>query len=449
MSRLGRTRRRSRREVTTRAIVLTGLTGFVALAYAVIVLGGGALFSDPTSAHGTLSILATAVVALSFDPVQTRLDTVVSQTVYGGHLSPYDALRQFSGTLTGSEPAEALPTRMAQVLAEGTGAEWAQVWIVLDEQPLLAATWPAVAEQPEQATRTASDPREGDAAGRRWLPVSHSGELLGVLVVQEHQHIPLTSVEERLFTGLASQAGLVLRGARLHTELELRLAELSTRAHELRSSRQRLVDLQDNERRLLERDIHDGAQQHLVALAVNLRLAQTLAARSSPRAVTVLAGQQQAATDAIATLVHLSQGIYPPLLGEAGLAAALHAATATSAIPVHITASGMRRYAADIEAAAYFCCLEALQNATKHSSATQIQLTLIGDHGDLQLSIHDNGTGFEPNQSPTGNGLANMRDRIESVGGTLTLQPMPGEGTRVQAWIPVAAIVPQHSNRNA
>ena len=101
----------------------------------------------------------------------------------------------------------------------------------------------------------------------------HGGELLGVLVVQERAHVPLTSVEERLFAGLAGQAGLVLRGARLRAELELRGAELSARADELRASRERLVDAQDDERRLLERDIHDGAQQHLVALAVNLRLA--------------------------------------------------------------------------------------------------------------------------------------------------------------------------------
>jgi signal transduction histidine kinase len=448
MSWLERGRQRSRREVITRGVVLVAVVGFVVIAYAVIVLGGGALFSDPTSAHGTLSILATAVVALCFDPVQTRLDALVSRSVYGGQLSPYEALRRFSGTLTGSEPAEALPARMAQVLAEGTGAEWSQVWIVVGEQPLLAATWPAGAQQAEEAADAMSDPREGEAVGRRWLPVSHGGELLGVLVVQEHKHVPLTSVEERLFAGLASQAGLVLQGARLHTELELRLAELSTRADELRSSRQRLVDMQDNERRLLERDIHDGAQQHLVALAVNLRLAQTLAARSSPRAVAVLAGQKRAAADAIATLVHLSQGIYPPLLGEAGLAAALHAAVGTSVIPVQITASGMRRYAADIEAAAYFCCLEALQNAAKHSGATLIRLSLIGDHGDLQFSIEDDGTGFEPSRSPAGNGLANMRDRIESVGGTLTMESVPGSRTRVQVWIPVAAIVPRRPDRD-
>jgi signal transduction histidine kinase len=429
--------------VITRGLVLVGLTGFVVIVYVLVVLGGGELFADPTSAHATLSILATAVLALSFDTVQNRLEILVSRTVYGGQLSPYEALRQFSGTLTGSEAAEELPARMAQVLAEGTGAQWAQVWIVVAEQPLLAATWPPTAEEVGTGR---SDPRDSDAAGRRWLPVRHDRELLGVLVVQEHSHIPLTSVEEGLFAGLASQAGLVLRGARLHTELELRLAELSTRADELRLSRQRLVDVQDDERRLLERDIHDGAQQHMVALAVNLRLAQTLAVRNPQRAVAMLEGQQRAVADAIATLTHLSQGIYPPMLGAEGLVAALQAAVNSSAIPVHTTFRGVRRYSADIEAAAYFCCLEALQNAMKHSGASLIRLTLIGDHGDVQLGIEDNGTGFAPGQSPAGNGLANMRDRIESVGGTFTMESTLGTGTRVEVWIPVAAIVPHPSD---
>ena len=251
--------------------------------------------------------------------------------------------------------------------------------------------------------------------------------------------MPLTSVEQRLFAGLADQAGLVLRSARLRAELEHRLAELTVRAEELRSSRQRLVEVQDDQRRLLERDIHDGAQQHLVALAVNLRLAQTLSSRAPERAAQLLAGQEEAAREAIATLVQLSRGIYPPLLAEEGLPAALRSAAAASVVPVEVHSRDVGRYPPNIEAAAYFCCLEALQNAVKHAGATTVRVELRGGDGSLSLTVDDDGAGFDPGTTPVGTGLASMRDRIESVLGTLTIERSPGGGSRVRAVLPTAA----------
>ncbi len=335
---------------------------------------------------------------------------------------------------------------MARVLTDGTGAAWSQVWIVVGNRPTLAATWPPSAARETPADDL--DPRDARMPGRRALPVRHVGELLGVLVVQEREHLALTSVEERLFAGLADQAGLGLRGARLRAELELRAAELSARADELRASRQRLVDAQDDERRRLERDIHDGAQQHLVALAVNLRLAHTLSDRSPERAGGLLAAQEQAATEAIDTLVQLSRGIYPSTLGEAGLAAAVRGAVDNLVIPVEVTASHVDRYPANVEAAAYFCLLEALQNAAKHSGATAIRVTLRGEPGSLTVAVEDDGSGFDPGTTPVGAGLANMRDRVESVGGTLTTDTTPAAGTRIRARLPVSpASLPSRDRR--
>src|SRR5580765_7334934 len=433
MTWLRRLRRRSRREWLAAALVLGGLTAFVVLVYVVVVLGGGLLIGHTASPPVGLSVLATAVVALAFDRVQTRLEEVATRTVHGGQPSPYDVLRRFSGTVTGSYAAEELPSRMARVLADGTGAVWSQVWLVVAERPRLAATWPPEATH----EATSSDPVEAEVAGRRSLPVRHGGELLGILVVQERDNVPLTSVEQGLFAGLARQAGLVLRGARLRAELALRLAELSTRADELRSSRQRLVDAQDAERRLLERDIHDGAQQHLVALAVNLRLAETLVQRSPERADLLLAAQERAATDAIDTLATLSRGIYPMVLGDEGLVAALGVAVATSAVPVEVVAHEVGRYATTIEAAAYFTCLEAVQNATKHADATTIRVELRGEPGSVTLLVEDDGAGFDTRTTPIGTGMANMRDRVESVHGTLALRSTPG-GTRVTVRLPTA-----------
>jgi len=429
MDLLARLRRRSKREWLATAFVGGGLAGFVILVYVVVVVVGGAVLTGGTSEPTIgFSVLATAVVALAFDPVQSRLEELASKVVHGGRASPYDVLRSFAGTATGGHAAEELPPRMARVLAEGTGAEWAQVWLVVDDRPALAATWPPAAPVPATL--------EEDRPGRRSLTVGLEEEELGVLVLQERPEEPLTSIEERLFAGLAAQSRLVLRGARLRAELTSRAAELSSRVDELRASRQRLVDAQDSGRRRLERDIHDGAQQHLVALAVNLRLAASLARTAPERAVELLADQTDAARDAVDTLVRLSRGIYPPLLADRGLPAALRDAVRTSPVPVEITAGGVGRFPPGVEAAAYFCCLEALQNAVKHAEATAVELSLADASGNLTFVITDNGAGFDSATTPAGTGLANMRDRLESVNGTLSVDSVLGGGTTVTAEVP-------------
>ena len=268
------------------------------------------------------------------------------------------------------------------------------------------------------------------------MPVLHGGQNLGALVVRERPGVPFTPVEERLFAGLADQAALVLRGARLRAELEQRLAVLATRAEELRVSRERLVDAHDAERRRLERDIHDGAQQHLVALAVNLRLAGTLAARSSERADALLAEQEQAAADAVETLVRLARGIYPAELEVAGVAEALRAAVAASEAGVEVLARDVGRYPSPIEATAYFCSLEAVQNAAKHAHASSTRIELVGTATALELVVVDDGRGFDPGTGRVGTGLTNMRERVESVGGELTVTSTPGHGTRIRAVLP-------------
>lgn len=401
---------------------------FVVLVYVVIVLGGGALIGHTSSPHTGLSVLATSVVALSLGRVQSQLEVVMSRLVHRGSPSPYEVLSRFSPTVTGGLGTDDLPARMAEVLAAGTGAKAAQVWLMVDGRLRLAATWP-----PADGSGEA-----GDLPGLRQLPVRQAGELLGVLVVQERENVPLTAVEERLFAGLANQAGLVLRGARLRAELVHRLAELSRLAAELRSSRQRLVDAQDAERKRLERDIHDGAQQHLVALAVNLRLAHTLAGRSPQRADRLLVEQCQAATATIDTITSLARGIYPTLLVDEGLAAALRTAVSWSPLPAELVAADIGRYPAGVEAAAYFCALEALQNSAKHSSAKAIRLDLRGGPTVLEVSVQDDGAGFDLGAAQAGTGLANMRDRVESAGGTLTIETTPSRGTLVAVRLPGA-----------
>jgi signal transduction histidine kinase len=424
--------RRTRRELLAAALVGTGLTAFVLVVYAVVVLGGGVLVGHTATPGLALSVLATAVVAVAFDPVQTRLERWTSRVVLGGRASPYDMVRRFTTTLAGEHPDSELPERMARVLADGTGAGCAQVWVDMVDRGVLAATWP-----PSHV------PEPGSVARR--MPVRHGDENLGALVVVQPPGTSLTPVEERLFTDLADQAALVLRGARLRAELQARLQLLSARAEELRVSRERLVDAHDAERRRLERDIHDGAQQHLVALAVNLRLAGTLAARAPERADELLAEQERAADDAITTLVRLARGIYPPRLEAAGVAEAVRAALGAAHPGVQLRTTGVGRYAPSTEATAYFCCLEALQNAAKHARATTTTVELVGTADALEVTVADDGRGFDPGSVATSAGLTNLRERVESVGGRLTVSSAPGLGTRVHVVLP--ALVPAGARR--
>ncbi|MEV7397318.1 sensor histidine kinase [Aeromicrobium sp. NPDC092404] len=420
------TQRRLNPDRVGTALVVAGLLVFVGVVYVVTVLGGGALIGRTSSPDTRLSILATLVVALGLGPVQSVLQRLAHRVVAGERELPYDVLSRFSASVTQSHD-EQVPLTMARVLAEGTGAVWAQVWLLVGDAPVLAATWPeGAAEGPYTANA------EGTPEGQRTLLVRLAGETLGALRIQERPFQPLTPVERRLFDGLAGQAGHVLQGARLRAELAARLEELSVRSEELRSSRGRVVEAQDAERRRLERDIHDGAQQHLVALAVNLRLAQTLSESSPEAAARVLAEQVEATDVAIETLVDLSRGIYPGALSERGIGPALTSATSSAPTPVEVRDATSSRLDAEVELAVYFCCLEAIQNALKHAGASHIDVALRDDDGGLTATVSDNGAGFDVDGTPGGSGLVNMRDRLDAVGGTLAIQSSP-TGTVVTA----------------
>ena len=413
--------------------VLGGLFVAVTAVYLVIVLGGGLLVGHTDSPQLGLSVLATAVVALGLEPARSRLETGAKRWLHGGRPAPYDVLSQFSESLTGADADEQtdLPLRMARLLAEGTGSTWAQVWLVVADAPELAGAWPPELGSRDQALDVAGP-------GVRSLDVALSDEKLGVLRLQEHSDTALSPVEERLFAGLAAQAGLVLRGAQLRAELAHRAEDLAVLADDLQSSRQRVVDAHDSERRRLERDIHDGAQQHLVALVVNLSLAQTLAERAPDRAQVVLAEQRVAVGNAITTLVDLSRGIYPKVLVEHGVAAAVQDVVSTSAIPVTVLDRGVGRHPEELEAALYFCCVEAVQNAVKHAAASRVEVDLARTPDRLALVVSDDGTGFDVETVLSAGGLGTMRDRVDAVGGELMVRRNQTGGTDVAVSVPLS-----------
>lgn len=230
------------------------------------------------------------------------------------------------------------------------------------------------------------------------------------------------------FDVVDSQAELVLRNIRLTDELKATIDDL-------RASRRRLVQAQDCERQRLERDLHDGAQQQLVALESQLSLLQHAADPDEVKGITgQLRSGLQAALDNLRALAH---GIYPPLLAGQGLAAALRAQATRTPVPVSIKAEGIGRYPRDAEAAVYFCTLEALQNVTKYAHASRVTITLYCPNDNLIFTISDDGIGFDTTTATHGTGLQGMADRLVALGGTLQVHSEPGSGTTVTGSLPV------------
>jgi signal transduction histidine kinase len=207
---------------------------------------------------------------------------------------------------------------------------------------------------------------------------------------------------------------------------------------ELRASRQRLVAAQDEERRKIERNLHDGAQQQLIALGIKVNLAKGLASKDADKATRILEGVQSDLQDSIDTLRDLARGIYPPLLADQGLASALEAQARKATVLTTVEANGIARYSQEVEAAAYFCCLEAMQNISKYANATRATILLSASDQELTFTVTDDGDGFDTSLTNYGTGMQGMADRLDAIGGRFDVQSSPGAGTTVTGMLPAA-----------
>ena len=422
--------------VISKTIVYGALAALITVVYVAVVVGVGSLIHTDLA----LSVAATAIVALAFQPARDRLQRWANRLVHGARATPYEVLARFSERIADTYATEDVLPRTARVIAEGTGAERAEVWLRVGDRVRRSAAWPADADDVEDRWLDLVDGRLPAFPGvARSVPVTYRDELLGSVTVTKRRGDPLSPTEAALLDDLAHQAGLVLSNVRLTAELEERLERITDRAAALRASRQRIVVAQDTERRRLERDIHDGAQQHLVALAVKLRLARVLLEKDPERARSMLAELRGQVDEALDTLHALARGIYPPLLEEQGIAAAIAAQYVRTDLPVRLHTEGVGRYTIDVEAAVYFCILEALQNAAKHAHASAIDVRLTGTDGSLSFEVVDDGVGFEIDGESPGTGLAGMRDRLAVLGGDAETRSAPGRGTRVTGRVPVGA----------
>jgi signal transduction histidine kinase len=413
--------------IINKTLVYGGLAAIISAAYILIVVNIGALIGG--SQRLWLSLVTTAVIALAFQPLRQRAQRLANRLVYGWRATPYEALSQFSEHLSETYSHEDILDRMARILAQGTGAERAEVWVRAGQRLMLASSSPPLAEPLTPLTMqngTLPEMRRDTV-----VPISHAGELLGALAVNKKRGESLNTVEQKLIGDLAGQAGLVLKNVGLNRELLARLDDL-------RASRQRLVTAQDEERRRIERNLHDGAQQHLIALKMKVGLAEGVAEPGS-KARPILAQLKHDADEAIDNLRELARGIYPPLLASDGLGAALRAHAGRLTVPVELELDGVPRQPREVESAIYFCCLEALQNVAKYAEASRVKLRVWTSDATMAFRVEDDGKGFEPATVVRSSGLQNMRDRLEALGGSLELRSAPAVGTTVEGLVPLSA----------
>jgi signal transduction histidine kinase len=415
--------------IISRALVYGALAVFITVVYIAVAVGFGTLVGSGGQPNLWLSIVATIIVAVGFQPVRERVQRLANRLVYGKRATPYEVLTTFSEQVAEAYAAEDVLPRMARVLQAGTGSTSATVWLQGGGGLRPAATFPQTETVLDRLaiTEGALPDVPGATATVR---VELQGHLLGALSVVKRKGEPLTMNESKLIDDLARQAGLVLRNVGL-------AAELQDRLDELQASRQRLVQAQDEERRRLERNLHDGAQQYLVAIKVKLGLAQALVMRSPDAAKATVTQLKSDADEALETLRELARGIYPPLLADKGLVVALQSQARKATVPVTVEADGVVRYPQDVEATVYFCVLEALQNVQKYAAASQVTVRLHSGGDTLRFEVSDDGAGFDSSSVKRGAGLINMADRVAALEGSVRVVSSPGTGTCVRGELPL------------
>ena len=397
--------------IISRALTVALATALVAVGYVLVVVTVG-LVVDGTIGFWP-SLLATAVVAIAFQPLRSRVVRIADRLAFGTAAAPYEALEDFSRRLGESpDPIDLLPS-VAEAAGRAVRARRASVVLHVDAGLDLTASWPV---------HTGADLTSEQLE----VPVVHLAERLGTISVAMPTGQPLRSREHGLLADLADQAGLAFRNARLTAELAGQVKQLSQRNQELESSRVRLISASDAERRRLERDIARQVVPHLQPLADRLHeLAIAPDAATTP-ATTDLDPLVASLNSALEALREITRGVFPAQLARSGLPTAvgslLTRTAGTHRLAVEDSASG-RRFDPRVEAAAYFCAAEAVRD--------------MGEPVVVSLSVEDDRlrvvvTGHEDGALP----LSHIRDRVEATGGTVSMR-VEGGRVALDAWLPL------------
>jgi signal transduction histidine kinase len=447
----------------TYAVSFTGLTSMVLVIYVIVVLSFGRSLSDGERSLLVASMGAAGLAALAYPVARARLEVAANRLVYGERVAPDDAVRKFGTRLTRAVPMDELLLQLCESLRKTMRLHSAEVWTGSDGVYEVAASAPHRNRTPLHVSAKAvpvtaragvsggtwieiwlPELAEGRvAANLRVAPLAHGGELLGLVVCERSSDgDPFTRDGDTTMTELARQVALALHNVNLDSALQASLDELRHKNIELHESRARIVAAGDAERRRLERNLHDGAQQHLVALAVKVRLARDAVEDDPADAMSLLDELRTDLQDAIAELRALAHGIFPPLLVSGGLVHALPAAASRATLPATVECIDIERYEPELEAAVYFCCVEAMQNASKHAGeGAKISLRVWRDGGDLCFTVSDDGAGFDAAGSAgKGHGFVNMADRLGAMQGSFDVWSALGEGTRISGRVPVTRV---------
>jgi signal transduction histidine kinase len=409
--------------VLKKTIVATVLVLLLLAVSVIVLLLIGIVVVGPLNESPGAALAAGIGIGALVWPLLRLSRRIADRIVYGKRATPYEVLTQFSDRMAESYATDDVLPRMAAILGAGTGAKAVTIWLIVGNQLRPATTWPPLGERDPSANEDLGPAVSlADLTGDVFV-VRHQGEQLGAITASMHANDPMSPSKEKLINDLAGQAGLVLRNVRL--------------IEELRASRRRLVAAQDAERRRLERNIHDGAQQQLVALQVKQRLVDGMIEKNPAEARELMTQLQADTVEALDDLRDLARGIYPPLLADKGLATALESQARKSPVPFSLDSDSVGRYSQEVEAAVYFCALEAMNNLAKYARASTATVSLSQLDGTLSFEVSDDGVGFQLANATGGTGLQGMADRLDAIGGTLEIRSTPGEGTTVVGRVPV------------
>jgi signal transduction histidine kinase len=421
--------------LASRALLLALLLAFVAVVYVGCIGATGWLLRGT----GIAVLVPLIVIACVAEPVLEWCQRLCNRLVFGTRMSPREAVRSLVERFSGAGDVDEL-TELTRVVVQSTRASAATIWLRRGSDLLPLAQHPTPAGPTVRLRLAAATPEAGEAAlapADCW-PVTYEGDLLGMVAVTTPKGVALTTKESRLLDDLSRHAGLLVANAQLTVDLARQLDIVARRARELQTSREQVVRAQDVQRRRLESDIHDGAQQQLVALLIQLGVLQRSGRTGAATEASV--AQLKAVLSATQeTLARLAVGGAPPVLIESGLHAALEDAAAGArqvGVSVEVRYDAPAPVGVDAQAAIYFCCLEALQNIVKHAEADEVVISVRSDAESFRFSVTDNGVGFLADRVPRGSGLGNLAERLTALGGEVELTSAPGHGTTVRGSLP-------------
>ena len=424
------------RAVAAEIVAAAALLALVMLIY-VAMLGISGTGADGAPGP-TVILLATVVVALVVRPAHHRMRTTLRRRWGVQTLSPVDVLRRLTHGGDGRPAAigsDGLPMHMVTVLHRALQTARAELWIVVEGEPRLEASLPTSAI-PGSPTTTLSTTHPAVH------PIRRGDETVGYLRLEPAAGREFSTTEQRLLAAYSSQAGQLLALIARQQGLRTRENELTDRAAALRRSRVHLLDAARIERRRVERDLHDGAQQQLIALGLSVQLARQLAVRSPDRARAVLTQAAERARGAGHELGRLTESLYPAVLREGTLSAAMRQAADRAGTPVAIEVVPPHADSSldpDSRDALFFVVSEAVQNAVKHGRAERMSVLIERTPTALVVRIVDDGEGFAADIARPGEGVRNMRRRLADLGGEVDFASAPGSGTTVTASVPLGS----------